>query len=183
MDPMVWRTVSNIVLLVGLAFGFIGAIGSWHFSNLAERVAPYRQQILHASATVEVYTESPEQVNDNYLDSGGLLAFISGNDAILVTYSTVSSARQQGNNEIQWRGVFQMDAHDLAIGKPVNMLGDTDYIQIEFAKMPDSAYITHGSAIVTVNNEVRLEIPIPEQAAQERRIIIRDLDGVFREFR
>lgn len=183
MDPFFWRTISYVVVFIGTALVLVGSIGTWYFGSLAERVAPFRQPVRSASSTVELVVESPEQVNTNYMDRGGLLAFGRGNAALLVTAATESTARQLGRDRVLWRGVFQMDAGDSAVGQPVSRLRDAEYVQIEFAQMAKDAHVLEGRAIVTINSAVRLEIQVPEQTAQDGRIVVRNLADVFREFR
>lgn len=135
MDPFTWRTVSYVVVFVGTALVLAGSIGTWYFGNLAEQVAPFRQPIRTASSTVELIVESSDQVNTTYMDSGGLLAFGRGSTPLLMTAATESVARQMGGNRVLWRGVFQMDAGDSAVGQQVNRLREAEYVQIEFAQM------------------------------------------------
>lgn len=183
MDPFLWRTVSYVVVFLGTLLVLAGSIGTWYFGNLAEEVAPFRQMVRAASSTVELIVESPEQVNTTYMDRGGLLALVRGATPLLVTAATESTARQLGGNKVLWRGVFQMDAGDSAVGQPVSRLKEAEYVQIEFAQMAKDAHVVEGRAIVTVNNVVRLEMRVPEQHAQGSRVFVRNLADVFRDFR
>lgn len=182
MDPFFWRTLSYIVVFIGTALVLAGSIGTWYFGNRVEAVAPFRQAVRTVSSTVELVVESPEQINTNYMDRGGLLAFSCGTTPLLITAATESTARQLGGNRVLWRGVFQMDAGDGAVGQPVSRLREAEFVHIEFVNMAKDAHILEGRAIVTVNSAVRLEVPVPEQRAQDGRVVVRDLADVFRDF-
>lgn len=182
MDPFLWRTISYVVVFLGTALVLAGSVGTWYFGNQAEAAAPYRQAVRTASSTVELVIESAEQVNANYMDRGGLLAFGRDNAPLLITAATESTARQLGNNRVQWRGVFHMDAGDPAVGQPVRQLRDANVVQIEFVNMARDAHVLEGRAIVTINSAVRLEMPVPEQRAVDGRVFVRGLADIFREF-
>jgi hypothetical protein len=49
------------------------------------------------------------------------------------------------------KGVFNMDAKDSAIGKPIYFIRETDFIQIEFLPMPEKSKVLSGEAICTFN--------------------------------
>ncbi len=76
-----------------------------------------------------------------------------------------------------------MDAGDSAVGRTVNLLREAEYVHIKFMLMPKDAHVLEGLAIVTINSAVRVEIQVPEQSVREGRILVRDLEDAFRDFR
>jgi len=201
MNPNLWRTISYVVIfvgtvlvwigtwhfgkrliLVGTALVLTGSIGTWYFGKRLESVAPYRQPIRTATATVEVAIISDKKVNTTYMDRGGYIAFCKGKEALLVMSSTQCTARQTGKGEVIYRAVFNMDAADCAIGKPVYSLKGAKYVQISFLPMPKESKVSVGKAMCTFTNIVRIEITIPPQKTTKDLIFAHNLENVFSEF-
>jgi len=141
----------------------------------AEQLNPAAQPIRTGTVTIEVVAQSTDQINATFMDRGGYVAFGNGNDALLVLSGTESRAAQDGQGEVVWRGVFEMDVSDPSVGKPVRYLLGAEYLQINFAKLPQGTRIKRGIAVVTINSAVRLEIPVPEQQMSDDRIFVRGL--------
>ena len=129
----------------------------------AEQLNPHNKPIHSGTATVEVVVESAEQIDTHYMDRGGYLAFGRGQDALMLLTSLDSFAKQTGNNELRWKGIFTLDATDVSVGKAVNHLREAEYIQIGFHIMKAKSKIKGGTAIVTLNSAVRLTVQIPPQ--------------------
>ncbi|HLK32197.1 MAG TPA: hypothetical protein VKT29_03855 [Terriglobales bacterium] len=137
---------------------------------------PLNQNIATATATVEVTIASSDALDTHFADSGGYLAFVKGQAAVMVTASMDCFAKQQGNGRVKYHGVFQLDATSDVIGKPISILRNADYIQIAFRPMKPNQDVIAGRAIVIVNNSVRLEFDIPPQhMATSNLIFVRDL--------
>ena len=183
MDPFFWKTLSHWVVLIGAGCAFIGGIGSFYFGNRAEQLAPFRQPIRNAVATIELLIESAEDLDVMYADRGGYLTLGRGVERLLTTTATKSTARQIGGNRVLFRGVFSMDANDQAAGRPVRSLSETEFIEIFFDRMGPDAHVLQGTAVVTINSSVRLNFVIPEQNAQERRVLVRDLADALADLR
>lgn len=138
----------------------------------AELLNPAAQPVRTGTITVEVVAESTDQVNATFRDRGGYAAFGRGTEVLMVLAATESRAKQTGQGEVVWRGVFNMDATDPSVGKPVRFLQEAEYLQIGFTQMPPRSKIKRGLAVVTINSSVRLEIPVPEQQMMEDKIMV-----------
>lgn len=194
MDPIVWKTMSQIAVFLGSGLALLGGIGTWYFGGQIEKIIPYRQPINTASATVEVFVASDEQINTHYMDRGGYLIFAKGQEKLLEISSQDSWARQIGEGRVLYKGIFNMDANDSSAGKPVNRLANSKYVQIFFHNIPKDKKVLSGKAICTINNDIRFEITIPEQMPTQIRedkagqrldtslIFVRDLKDVFVNF-
>jgi len=68
-----------------------------------------------------------------------------------------------------------MPADSSAVGKPIQFLKQGQYLQIEFAKMPENSLVTEGKVIFVLNDLTRLAFDIPEQKSDARRVFVRDL--------
>jgi hypothetical protein len=183
MDPLWWRTASYAVVFVGTALVLAGSVGTWYFGSLVEQVAPYRQPIRSASATVEVFIRSDEPEDDFFMDSGGYLAFSKGSQQLLTTASAQCLVKQMGGGRLLFRGVFEMDATDPAVGRPVSALRQAEFAEVTFEPMPPNAHVLEGRAVVTINSAVRFELAIPEQDAKNGLLFVRDLTSAFADFR
>lgn len=146
-------------------------------------VNPYRQLIRTATATVEVTIKSDQQINTQFLDRGGYMAFGKGTTALLLMSSTTCFARQTGNGQVVYRGVFQLDATSEATQRPILFLKEADYVQIGFKPMPESMEVLGGKAICTLNNTVRVELPIPSQKMQKDIIMILNIQPTLSDFK
>lgn len=140
-----------------------------------EHENPIKKPISTATTTVEVTVESDEQINTTYGDRGGYFVICKGDEALLVTSATQCRARQTGNGEVIYRGIFNMDATDSAVGREICFLRDAEYMQIEFFPIKEHYKIITGRAIFIVNNSVRYEFLIPGQITEDKKIYIRDI--------
>ena len=183
MDLSLCRTISFAILCVGTVLVLGGTLGTWYFGNRLEAVRPYRQPIRTATATTEAVIISGEDVNTRHIDRGGYIAFYRGTERLLAMVSNECTARQTGKNEVIFRAVFNMDATDSAVGKPVGFLKRaTDYVQIRFLPMAKKAKVLGGRAICTFNSDIRVEIAIPAQEITNGLIFAHDLEDVFSKF-
>lgn len=194
MDPTTWRTISHIVVFSGIGLSLLGGIGTWYFEKQVDKIMPFRQPINLASATVELIVTSDEQIDTHYMDRGGYLIFVRGQESLLILSSQDSWARQLGDGRILYKGIFNMDANDSSAGKPVNHLTEAEYVQIFFHKIPQGKKVLSGKAICTINNDIRFEIDIPEQMPEQvpekeagqrvdnNLILVRDLKSAFAGF-
>lgn len=146
-------------------------------------VNPYRQPIRTASATVEVIIQSSDDINTQFLDRGGYLAFAKGQEVLMVVSATTCFARQIGNNRVLYRGVFELDATSEATQKPILFLKQAKCVQLGFAPMPEKMKVLGGKAICTLNNVVRVELSIPSQQMQKDFIIVPDIRAALSDFK
>jgi len=163
MDPITLRTISHIAVFIGSALALFGGIGTWYFGDQVEKLMPYRQPINVATVTVELIVESEEEINTHFMDRGGYLFLVKGQEALLKMSSQDSWGKQLGNGRVRYKGIFNMDAKDTGAGKPVNYLASAEFAQIFFHQIPMDKQILEGKAICTVNNTIRFEIDIPAQ--------------------
>ena len=154
--------------------------------DLEKRTVPvnlYKQLIRTASATVEVIISSKENVNANYMDQGGYLAFAKGQDALLVVSAITCLGKQIGSDKVLYRGVFELDATSEATRKQVIFLKDAEYLQIGFKPIPEKQQVLSGKAIVTINNNVRVEFTIPPQMMTKDFIVIPEINKYLNDFK
>jgi|GEM_PF-1491073 len=138
---------------------------------------PTKKPINTCETTVELVVESDSQTNTHFMDRGGYLAFCVNDSALLVVASTDSWGRSLAQKEYMYRGIFKMDATDSAVGKPVDMLLGTQYIQVEFSHIPKEYNLVRGKAVCVFNSEVRLELPIPPQKSDDGKVFIREIES------
>lgn len=176
------KNIFIIIQIVGISFALIATIGNVIVSRKIERFGPYYLNIKTVTATVEVTIESPENVNSHFMDSGGYLAFVKGEDLILGPSAHECTGKKIGNNEVQYRGIFNLDVNDPAFNKPVRYLRAADYIQINFSPMPKESKVLGGRAICIINGSIELNILIPPQETKDGNILIRDIRNIFSNF-
>ena len=148
-----------------------------------EKAAPYKQSIRSASAQVQVMMQQEGPDRSYQHSQKSYLSFRKGNEALLTIAAFGSTDIEEGNGRIRVYGMLDMDANDVAIGRPVSELQKSDVIQIQFVSMPKNARIIEGRAVVTVNSMVQLEITIPAQDPKDGLIFVRDMEPIFRDFR
>lgn len=147
--------------------------------KLKNYVDPLKKPISYAVADIEVIVKSDEQINATYMDRGGLLAFVKNNQSLLLVSDTKSKARQNGKGEIIYKGNFQIQSDYSQIGKPVEILQESDLIQIEFNKIPENSNVLGGKASVIINGNLRFDFEIPQQQMNGNKIIIREIKDKF----
>lgn len=147
--------------------------------ELRSYVNPFRKPIASASADVEVVVKSDEEVRTVYMTEGGLLAFVKNRQSLLLTSDTKSTARQNGNGEVVYKGNFQIQTSHSAIGKGVEILQESDLIQIEFNRIPENSSVLRGNASVVINGDLRLDFEILPQQMRGKKIVIRDIRSKF----
>jgi len=151
--------------------------------KLAERIEdlenPLKKTIASATAHVEITIKSDEEVSTRYMNEGGLLGFVKNNQFLLLTSDIQSDAKQNGKGEIVYKGVFHMQADHSAVGKPIEMLQESDIIQIMFRKIPKNSQVIGGKASVVINGDTRFEFEILPQQMQGNNIAIQDIKSKF----
>ena len=108
----------------------------------------------------------------NKLGEGGYIAFFKGRNAYLVMSSRESNVRWVGENESVYRSIVKADATQEGVGKPMDFLKTTDFIQIGFNKIKKGMTITEGKAICTFNGSVQISFDIPEQTLLNDHVTI-----------
>ncbi|MCX5695696.1 MAG: hypothetical protein NTW18_03395 [Candidatus Omnitrophica bacterium] len=151
--------------------------------KLAERIQelenPLKKSIASAEAQVEVTIKSDEKVSTRYMDVGGLLCFVKNRQPLLLMSDTQSDAKQNGKGEVIYIGVFRMQSNYSAVGKPIEILQESDIIQVRFVKIPENSQVISGKAFVIVNGDTRFEFEISPQQMQGNDIVIRDIKNKF----
>jgi hypothetical protein len=147
--------------------------------KLKDYVDPFKKPISYAVADIEVIIESDEQINKTYMDRGGLLAFVKDRQSLLLVSDTKSKARQNGKGEITYKGSFQIQSSHSHIGKPVEILRESDIIQIEFNKIPENSNVLGGKASVIINGNLRFDFEIPQQQMNGNKIFISEIKDKF----
>ena len=182
MDPNFGKTLSYIIVFFGTACVLLGSIGTYYFGKQVEAIAPYKQKIRTATATVNIVIKSKDTIDTLHMTEGGYIAFIKDNKPLLIMASPQCNTKQIDEERGIYHAIFNMDAKDSAIGKPIYFIKETDFIQIEFLPMPEKSKVLSGEAICTFNNNVRIEITILPQETKEKKIFVSDLKDVFLEF-
>lgn len=140
-----------------------------------EASLPQNQLIASAAITVEVFCESEAKLGNHFMDQGCIAALAKGKDALLASYSIDSFGHTIRERTARYRAVTQMQADDSAVGRKLATLCDAEYLQIEFAAMPEDASVIEGKAMLVFNGSLRCELQIPPQKAKGRRIFVRDV--------
>jgi hypothetical protein len=109
------------------------------------------------------------------MDQGGFLAFGKGSDALLVTTTVDSFGNQTGSGEVLYRGMLQMPADNSAVGKPISILRNTEYMQAQLASLPDNCEVLTGKMICVINGSIRLQFNIPPQRSSGKNVFVRDV--------
>lgn len=148
-----------------------------YWSRAMRHLAPslLKKPINTCEVTVEIRLESEDQQNSHFIDSGGYLAFGRGDQSVLMAVAPDSWGRPVASNQYLSRGLFKMDVTDSGAGKPVEMLRQAEYIQIEFHRLPKDYTLIDGKALCIINSDLRLEIPVPAQKAVDGKVYVRDL--------
>jgi len=142
---------------------------------ISETENTLHKPILVANATVEVKITSDWDFNGRVTNTKAHLAFVKGDKPLLITSSIGYTAKQTGNDEVVYKAKLDMDAKDSAVGNPASFLGDAEYIQIEFGRMPSDCRVLGGDVICIINNSISLKFSIPPQKLVNKQIFIRNL--------
>jgi len=171
------QTVDSVATRVTKAEQRINALESQttELHSKAEQLEPLHQEIATATATVEVVIATTEVINTHYADSGGYLIFVNGNQALMVAASRDCFAVPHGKDQVLFRGVFNVDATDSAVGKPMTVLKSADHLQVGFRPMKPQQHVLGGRAVLIFNNAVRLEFEIPPQDMVADSIVIKNI--------
>jgi len=135
---------------------------------------PLLQPLASASCIVHVTVENSENVQNDYMDSGGYLALGKGNDALIVMSDTRSQGRTIGSNQVLYTGEFRMTSESDFVGKSLQELKGAEFLQCEFV-MIKSKSIKGGDISIVLNGNVRLKFMIPAQITTDNKIFVRNL--------
>jgi len=181
-NPGPWWTSSVAAGLIGITLSLVGGIGTWGFGNRLAAAASYRKPILAATATVEVTVPFDGDIDRDYLDAGGYIAFGKEDKALLIMGSTRSTKRKTAEDRTSHRAVFALDVSHPGNEMPVYAIQESELVQIHFKMVPAECEVFGGSAVCTFNSTIRIEIPIPPQQITNGLIFVRDLEPAFSEF-
>ena len=92
---------------------------------------------------------------------------------------TKSNARQNGQGKLFFTGTFQIQSKYSKIGKPVEILPESDLIQIEFNEIPEKSTVLGGKASIVINGDLRINFEIPSQKMEKDKIFIREIKNKF----
>ncbi len=134
------------------------------------------EPILAATATVEIAIRSKEQVNARHPYQGAVLAFGKGKEALLSMSSEGSRVKQMGTDQVHYSSELNMKASDKAFRQPLSLLQQAEYAQITFEIIPQNSEVLSGTVICIFNNDVSIELTVPQQRMREHLIMIPDID-------
>jgi hypothetical protein len=144
-------------------------------------VDPYTQPIQIGIATVYIIVQSNEQLNANYMDAGGYLAFKQGNNEMLMLSNDESEVRTILPGKLSFKVVFNLDINHPNIGKKLTFLKDAEYLQIYFDPVNKDYNVIEGKAICTFNGNARIEFNIPKQTMQNKLVFVRNISSTLNE--
>ncbi len=148
--------------------------------NINKTENPIHKPIVRGIANVEVTIESDDDFDGVVINIGAYLAFVKDSKALLKTSSIGYRASQIGDSRVVYKGNFEMDGNDPAVGHAVSFLKETEYIQVEFGRMPSNSKVLGGHAICLVNDSIRFEFSIPAQKTQDRCIFIHNVEDTLK---
>jgi hypothetical protein len=188
------RSLSSILQWSAIALVFFGGflqIGTFivdrrvktlEQAEQAEKLNPVAQVIRTATAIVELVQDAKDPLNTHFMDSGAVIAFGKGTQALMVLRSLDSFANQNGRGEIIWRATLTLDLADPSVGRPIRSLKETEYVQVAFGQLKEGATIKSGSVTVTINSAVQLRAELPTQiVTQQQLAFARQLDDIKKE--
>ncbi len=138
--------------------------------------SPTSKPINTCETTVEIVIESDDKGDTHFMDTGGYLAFVHNDQPLLITAAPDSWGRSIAPKEYMYRGIFRMDATDTAVGKSVDMLRQTQYVQVGFQHITKDYSLIRGKALCVINSEVRFEFSFPAQRTLDGKVFVRDLE-------
>lgn len=175
-----WRTFFGVAVKA-VAIALVIYLGNaMYWTRVTEQIPPppSMKPIVSCEATVEIVLESDDKQDTHFVDTGGYLAFGTGERALLTTAAMDSWGKPLGSNRYSSRGVFHMPATDSAAGKPVSALRDAEYVQVGFPRLPMEYRLIEGRAICVINNEVRIEMFFPSQTVEDGKVLLRDMSEI-----
>jgi hypothetical protein len=157
-----------------LVAGYQAKVGEavTELNKRVEAANPLLQPIRTATATVEIHIDSDQSINTTFLDRGGYFALGRANKAVLAASGTQARAMQVGGHDVIWRAVWEMDASDQAVGKPVQSLKEAQFAQIQFFAMPNNSKVVRGSVRLTINSTTQLDFNVPPQQESSNGLIL-----------
>lgn len=188
------RSLSGILQWSAIVLVFIGGflqIGSLivdrrvktlEQAEQAEKLNPVAQVIRTATAIVELIQDTKDAANTHFMDSGAIIAFGKGTQALMVLRSLDSFANQNGRGEVIWRATLNLDLADPSVGRPIRSLRDAEYIQVSFGQLKEGAKIKLGNVTVTINSAVQLRAELSAQTVnQQQNVFATQLNEIKRE--
>ena len=140
---------------------------------------PRAQAIRTAEATIEIRLDSRPVAEGNKIGEGGYVAFAKGEHALLIMSTRESNVRWTGENESTFRCTVHADAMQEAIGKPMSVLRETDFLQVGFLAIKKDMMVKEGRVICTFNGAIQISFNIPSQKLSKDYAITRQVKEVI----
>ena len=132
-----------------------------------------------ATADVEVTIESDDNFDGIAINVKAYLAFMKEQTPLLTTSVTGYEVARREKGKVIYRANLTMPAGDPAVGRPISFLRETDYVLLIFGRMPPESHILGGLVLCTIN-DFDIELLVPEQVADNRHILIREITESLR---
>jgi hypothetical protein len=115
------------------------------------------------------------------MDQGAWIAFARGSESLLSMTVGDSYAQTRSEGKVTtFAALFNTPPNGSLMGKPINKIGEAEYLQVEFlgADMPANAKIVGGKITFTINGNQGFEFEVPEQISDGKKVFVRDLSSL-----
>jgi hypothetical protein len=143
---------------------------------------PYDELIRTVEAHVEIVVEEKEEKHARNLGGGGFLGFGKEDEPLIFCEGADSFTIPSGGGRNKYIGDFDMIATSNATQHSINYLKEAEYVQIEIRALSENMTVLEGTAVVIINCDTRIELPIPRQTMVGKDIFIRDIKAYLPDF-
>lgn len=147
--------------------------------HIHESKSSIEEPVRKATAAVEVIIESDDDFDGIAGNVKAHLAFMKGQIPLLTTSVTGYEVAGREKGRVTYRANLTMPAGDAAVGRPIALLRETDYVLLVFGRMPPDSHVLSGRALCTIN-DFNIDFLVPEQVADGGHILIREVTEPLR---
>lgn len=174
---------------VGVVSGVLIFLGTWRGNAIARRIeteAPFQQPLAQASAKVILQGATLYEIDApaRIANKGGSLRLVGEHGELLVLTSleTLKSPSSEGI-AVYYELDMSLNPSSASRDRPIGELLHARTGQIIVSTLPENARVFGGEVSLVLNNSISVVLPIDEQTATGRVVLLEDLEPLHERLR
>jgi len=183
-----WQGLLYVGIGLGVVSGVLIFLGTWRGNAIAKRIdteAPFQQPLAQASAKVILQGATLYEIDTpaRITNKGGSLHLLGEHGELLVLTSleTLKSPSSEGI------AVYELDMSlnpsSASRNQPIGELLNASIGRIVLSTLPENAQVFGGEVSLVLNNSISVTLPIGEQTATGRVVLLEDLEPLYERLR
>jgi len=183
-----WQGLLYVGIGLGVVSGVLIFLGTWRGNAVARRIetaAPFQQPLAQATAKVILQSATLYEIDApaRIANKGGSLRLL-GEQGELLALTSLETLKSPSSEGI---AVYELDMSlnpsSASRDQPIGELLHARTGQIIVTTLPENARVYGGEVTLVLNNTISVVLPIGEQTATGRVVLLEDLESLHERLR